>query len=145
MQQEINKQDTHEEPGKPGDDFLLSQELVGGNPYIFPDVINSRRYVRLLRNLRKSQPIGEGILAAKCGERMFLPEWSVMVTRLVEWGFITLTPVKDVAKAVTVSLTDKGEQWCKHKLDPKPQPEPDTKPGEAFAKEYLRVTGKPLE
>ncbi|MGA9158291.1 MAG: hypothetical protein WB249_15995 [Candidatus Sulfotelmatobacter sp.] len=112
-------------PEIPDDQFKLAGELSG--PYGFPDVINSRRYVRLLRIVRKYGPIKEGQLADKCGEKMFMPDWSPMIQRLssLPFEYIKLTPA-GYGKASLISLTEKGEEWCKYKLDPKPTPAEST-------------------
>lgn len=121
---EITKQEEERLRQDRDDQFLLAEALVGGNPFVFPDCINSRRYVRFIRNLRRHGSMAEGELAARCGERMFLPEWQPMIDWFVKQGWVALTPGK-VGRALTVTLTDKGEEWCAFKLGPK---EPVTEP-----------------
>lgn len=84
-------------------------------------VINSNRMMKLLRNLRKHSPIGEGKLAAMCGERMFYPEWEYFINTLLHWKWIKATPTGHAASK-ELSLDEFGEQFLASRLDPKPAP-----------------------
>lgn len=106
-------------PENPKDQFLLADELTGGRG--FPDIINSRRYVRFMRVLRRHSPIAEGELAGRCSERIFMPEWQPMVEWFVKQGYATLSK-GSVGRSLIVSITEKGEAFCEYKLGPKPTP-----------------------
>jgi hypothetical protein len=118
--QETATQQEKEFPEDPDDQFKLAEEL-STNPFSFPNVIDSRRFVRLLRIVRKHAPITEGKLANLCEESSCMPRWQTMIQRLCSspFEFIKLTPTGH-GRAVHVSLTERGEEWCKLKIDPKP-------------------------
>ena len=84
-------------------------------------VVNSSRMMTILRSLRKHGPIGEGKLAAMCSERMFLPEWPQFINRLLDFGFIKVSPTGHAASK-DISLTPLGEEFLANRLDPKPAP-----------------------
>jgi hypothetical protein len=86
-------------------------------------VINSARMMKILRNLRKENPIGEGTLAAKCTERMFYPEWVGFISKLSDWGWIAFEPVGHGA-ARKISLTTLGEEFLTHQLGPRVEEQP---------------------
>lgn len=93
------------------DQFKLSEELGG-------DHIASARIMRIMRTLREQSPLKEGELCNALGSRTFLPEWKYWLSKLEEFGFITIEPTgHGVARRVT--LTDVGEQFLEYKLGPK--------------------------
>jgi|ERR1700722_6837733 len=97
------------------DQFALS-EVLGG------DYVSSARMMKILRQVRKTGLIGEGILAAKCSERIFRPEWHVLVSKLIDLKLITAVPTgHGISKQI--GLTEMGEEFLADRLGPK-EPEP---------------------
>ncbi|SPF31608.1 hypothetical protein SBA1_100064 [Candidatus Sulfotelmatobacter kueseliae] len=108
------------------------------------DLTTDARMMRVMRVLRK-EPLTEGALACWVGSRVFLPDWAPMIAKLVELGYVRTEPAKKGLSRV-IHLEEKGEQFLHDRLDPKPpQPVPDAeKPGAAFERAHLEVTGKPF-
>jgi hypothetical protein len=92
------------------DQFVLAEQV---------GIVNSSRMMKILRHVRKSDgPIGEGTLAAKCCERLFLPEWPIFINQLLQWGYIEVKPTgRGIYR--NVSLTVLGEEFLEHTIGPK--------------------------
>ncbi|SPF44749.1 hypothetical protein SBA1_550114 [Candidatus Sulfotelmatobacter kueseliae] len=91
------------------------------------DLITDKRLMKVLRNLRRWGTLGEGELAAKCCERVFMPDWEPLITFLLEKKLIEAEKTGH-GKAQIFKLTEKGELYLHEKLDPKPpasKPEPE--------------------
>jgi hypothetical protein len=81
-------------------------------------IINSNRFMKILRHARKYGPLTEGELAGKCCERMFFPEWSQFINTLLQWNWIEVKPTGR-ANYRTVELTALGEEFMEHTIGPK--------------------------
>jgi hypothetical protein len=97
------------------DQFALA-DVLGG------DYITSARAMKVLRKLRNG-PITEGLLANKCGERVFLHEWTILINKLIEAGYIK-SELAGHGVAKRISLTENGAQFLDFKLGPKVVEEP---------------------
>lgn len=86
-------------------------------------IINSSRIMKIMRNLRKLGPIGEGMLAGRIGERVCYPEWQQFIALLVQWGWVKASLIGH-GNSKEISLTALGEQFLADRLDPKPKPQP---------------------
>lgn len=91
------------------DQFVLVEQV---------GIVNSNRLMKILRNLRKYAPIQEGVLAGKCCERMFLPEWPQFINQLLQWGYIETKPTGR-GNYRNISLTALGEEFLEHTIGPK--------------------------
>lgn len=101
------------------DDLLFAEEFKYGPGLLDTDLEKSARASRFLRHLRRLSPIAEGQLAAYCGEKLYLPQWTPLLKWFETNGYIDLTPTGR-GRAVTVTITEKGEQMAADKLGPKP-------------------------
>jgi hypothetical protein len=72
--------------------------------------VDSRRMVKVLRNTHRHAPIGEGELAIKCGERVYMPAWKELIDRMVKWDLIKLEPT-GTGRSNLISLGKAGEAW----------------------------------
>ena len=106
------------------DQFCLTDEFGGS-------FIDSARAMRVMRWLRK-KPTTEGVLANACGERPFLHEWTLLINRLVEVGYIK-SEFSGHGTTKLISLTENGEKVLEHHLGPKEpeqvEPEQTTQQG----------------
>lgn len=102
------------------------------------DLVFSSRLMKVLRLLRKNGPTTEGLLASGVREKIFLHEWTLLMAKLIELGYVTSEPTgRGLTKLI--SLTPNGEALLHEKIDPKPklpEPEPCRGLSEAVCKEF---------
>ena len=111
----MTHQQTADTKGPVFDQFALADQV---------GIVNSNRMMKILRNVRKYGPIVEGLLAGKCAERMFFPEWSQYINTLLQWGWIEAKPTgKGTFRNLTI--TSVGEEFMEYKTGPK-EVEPTT-------------------
>jgi hypothetical protein len=92
------------------DQFALSDQV---------GIITSSRMMKVLRHLRTHGPLTEGILANKCGEKIFLKDWSDLVRLLTDdFGYIS-SELSGRGLTKLFSLTEKAEAFLEDRLGPK--------------------------
>jgi hypothetical protein len=92
------------------------------------DLIADKRLMKILRQLRKGKT-GEGALAASCGERVFLPDWDVLINLLLKFEYVVVEATGH-GRSKTVALTAKGEEFLQYKIGDKVEPVAETQPTE---------------
>jgi hypothetical protein len=107
--------------------LVFAHELRTGPGLLDLNLVDGNRYARFFRNAQKYSPIAEGELAAKCSEKMFMPDWAPMVEWFVKKNFVDLTPAGR-GRAMIVSLTENGTQFAVELFGEAAQP---AKPTEA--------------
>jgi hypothetical protein len=86
------------------------------------DCVTSSRAMKVLRWLRKGATT-EGILANNCGERVFLQEWTNLISKLLEMNYIKSEPTGH-GLTKRISITERGEQYMEFRTGPKEVEEP---------------------
>src|SRR5580704_6516237 len=100
------------------DQFALS-EVLGG------DYITSSRAMKVLRQLRKKGAITEGKLASSVNEKVFLHEWSLLITKLLELNYVK-SDMTGRGLTKLISLTENGELFLEDRFGPKePKAQPE--------------------
>lgn len=96
------------------DPFKLSEALGG-------DYVTSSRLMNILRLLRTKGNLVGGDIAARCGERVFRPEWQQLLNKLIEFRYIAVAPTGH-GTAQLISLTDAGREFLDDAIGPEEVP-----------------------